>query len=241
MEDENKSSENETAEVSHEEEKSNTQGSSQNKKSGLIYASFAVFTLIILISSLSYYLGSKKITGGVSTEATPTPQSEEFELTPTLQEQGDVVGSITSTPTLNPSSTASPTTTTTSTPTTTATPTLTPTPQADLKVSDYKLSTDPENPTQGIEFTITFSIYNQGNKASGPFWWEWWPTKYSAACRYRIDNLVARGGRVVSCTYKYNGWSTYETKAVADSDNEVSESNETNNSIIRTIRVNDAP
>lgn len=211
-----------------------------SNKSILIFASLAIFTLVILFSSVSYYLGSKKITGGVSIEASPTPQSEELESTPTLQEEGDVMGSITtSTPTSTVFLTLTPTNT--ATPTLTLTPTVTPTPQADLKVSDYKLSTDPGNPTQGVEFTISFSIYNQGNKSSGPFSWEWWPTKYSAACRQRIDNLVARGGRVVSCEYTYGGWSTYETKVVADSENEISESNETNNSIIRIIRVNDAP
>lgn len=105
-------------------------------------------------------------------------------------------------------------------------PTPTTEPQADLYISEYSFDHPPK---MGEAFTVKIGIYNQGNKAAGGFWWEWWAASAVRPCRERIDSLAAHGGRIVTCTYTYGGWSTYTTKAVADVDNEVVESNETNN------------
>ncbi|MFA5985931.1 MAG: CARDB domain-containing protein [Parcubacteria group bacterium] len=111
----------------------------------------------------------------------------------------------------------------------TATKQITPihdTAKADLYINEYKFNHPPKS---GEAFTVSISIYNQGNAASGSFWWEWWPTSFGKACRVKVDNIVAHGGKTVTCTYTYASWSTYETKAVADADNDVAESNESNN------------
>jgi subtilase family serine protease len=104
--------------------------------------------------------------------------------------------------------------------------------KADLYISEYKFN---HPPRMGEAFTVSVSIYNQGDKAADSFWWEWWPTKYDKACREKIDNLVAHGGKVVTCTYTYGGWSTYVTKAVVDADNDVSESEEGNNTYTEDV------
>lgn len=104
--------------------------------------------------------------------------------------------------------------------------------KADLYISSYSFNHTPE---MGEAFTVNITIYNQGDKAAGEFWWEWWPTAYNYACREKITSMAAHGGQVVSCTYTYGGWSTYATKAVADADNNVSESNEDNNSYTQSI------
>lgn len=140
-------------------------------------------------------------------ESSPTP-------TPNLEEE-------TESPSPSPEESPSPT------PSPTPTPESTPEPKADLHISEY--SFDPE-PEKTVEFTVTIGLHNQGDAATGPFWWEWWPTAHSYACRERISGGIAVGGeRIVTCTYTYGGWANYPTKAVADADNEVDESDETNN------------
>ncbi|PJE67606.1 hypothetical protein COU95_01450, partial [Candidatus Shapirobacteria bacterium CG10_big_fil_rev_8_21_14_0_10_40_9] len=112
------------------------------------------------------------------------------------------------------------------------TPTPTPTPMADLYISKYSFDHPPK---QGEAFTITIGITNKGNKDAGSFWWEWKPTWAITACRERIDNLTAGSERTVTCTYTYGGWANYETKAIADADNEIPESDEGNNTYTQNV------
>lgn len=139
------------------------------------------------------------------------------------------------TPEVSPSPTPTPTKKPTPTPTSTPTPIPTPTsvPQADLSISNFAFDHPPK---QGEPFTAQITISNSGDAASGPFWWEWKPTWAITACRERLtDGIAAHGERLVNCTYTYGGWANYETKAIADADNEVSESNETNNTYTQNV------
>jgi len=165
-----------------------------------------------------------EVTPSITLETSPSPS-----LSPTPR--------VTTRPTTTPTPTAEPTLTPapTQTPslTPTLTPTLTPAPQADLYISEYSFDHPPK---QGEAFTVRIGLYNQGNANAGPFWWEWWPTWAAKACRERIsEGIVAHGGRIVTCTYTYGGWANYETKAVVDADNEVPESNETNNTHVENV------
>lgn len=96
----------------------------------------------------------------------------------------------------------------------------------DLYVSSYSFNHDPE---QGEEFTVSITIKNKGNGDADSFHWEWWPTPHGSACRDEIGDLDPGESKTVKCDYTYGGWANYATKAVADADNEVSESNEDNN------------
>jgi hypothetical protein len=98
--------------------------------------------------------------------------------------------------------------------------------KADLYISEYKFNHPPK---EGEPFTISIDFYNKGDVATGSFWWEWWSTYANRVCRAKIDSVGPHGGKVVTCTYTYNSWSTYATKAVADADNDISESDESNN------------
>jgi subtilase family serine protease len=98
--------------------------------------------------------------------------------------------------------------------------------KSDLYVSEYKFNHPPK---EGEPFTISIDFYNKGDVATGSFWWEWWSTHSTRVCRAKIDNVGAHGGKVVTCTYTYNSWANYTTKAVADADNDISESDESNN------------
>lgn len=199
--------------------------SSENKNNkfpvGVLVLVFAVIALFIT-SYLVYFFASRQTS------------QEENDITPTQTEEimDEEVLSITPNQTItpNPINTSTPKLTITLTPTLSPAPTNTPTPQpkADLYISEYSYSPAP-TPVKEEEFTVRIGIYNKGNTPSGAFYWEWWPTHANYACRERIDNIVARGGRIVTCTYTYGGWSNYTVKAVADADDEVDESDETNN------------
>jgi hypothetical protein len=104
--------------------------------------------------------------------------------------------------------------------------------KADLYISDYSFNHPPK---QGEAFTVSITVYNKGDAAAESFWWEWWPTAYGKFCREKIDSLAAHGGRVVTCTYTYGGWANYATKAVADADDDISESDEENNTYTQTV------
>ena len=190
------------------------------KKKLPVIALVIVIAVIILalISYFVYFAASKN-----------TPQEEvEVEITPSISEEiiEEEVLTVTPNETTNPKPTDAFIPTSTTTPISTNTPT--PQPKADLYISEYSYSPAP-TPIKGEEFTVRIGIYNQGSLASGPFYWEWWPTAYNYVCRERIDNIAARGGRIVTCTYTYGGWSNYTVKAVVDADGEVDESDETNN------------
>ena len=185
---------------------------------------FPVKVLVIIIAFLVFALVSYL----VFLDSSKNISQEKVEISPTIFEEIEQNEILTVTPgqTTTPKPTEALLPTSTTAPTSTNTPT--PQPKADLYISEYSYSPAP-TPIKGEEFSVRIGIYNQGNLASGPFYWEWWPTAYNYACRERIDNIAARGGRIVTCTYTYGGWSNYTVKAVVDADGEVDESSETNN------------
>lgn len=195
-----------------------------------------IFLLLIIALGILGLIGMVIFRLGQSSQLTISPTlSPALTISPSPVEEISPSSTPILTPTSRPTSTPTPTSILTSAPTATSIPTPTPTisPQADLYISEYSFNHPPK---QGEAFTVRIGIYNQGNAKADAFWWEWWPTKYAYACRQRIsEGIAAHGGRIVNCTYTYGGWANYETKAVADADNEVAESNETNNTHIENL------
>ena len=109
----------------------------------------------------------------------------------------------------------------------------------DLYVSEFSL--DPATPTQGSPVSVRLGVYNKGTAASGPFTVNWWPGEnYPApACSWEVEGLVARGGRILTCTYEgYPSWyGQINTKTEVDSDGAVAESDEGNNIFLKPISV----
>ena len=101
----------------------------------------------------------------------------------------------------------------------------------DLFVSEFSMN--PETPVQGSPVTVRLGVYNIGTTPSGPFTVQWWPGENyrDLGCSWEVDGLVARGGRILTCTYEgYPSWySNINTKVVVDSDGAVAESDEGNN------------
>jgi hypothetical protein len=176
------------------------------------------------------------------TAATPTPIQT---MTPTDTPTPKPEHTLTSTPTPRtptPTPTIPTPTPTIPTPTPTIptpTPTLTPKPMPDLFVSEFSL--DPPTPIQDHPVSVRLGVYNQGTGSAGAFTVEWWAGEnYPApACTWQVDSLVARGGRILTCTYAgYPSWyPSITTKAVVDSAGQVAESDEGNNTESMAISV----
>ena len=96
----------------------------------------------------------------------------------------------------------------------------------DLKVTEYSFDPIPE---KAIPFTVRIGITNDGNIAAEDFYWEWWGTYANYACREHVASVAPGSTKVVTCDYTYGGWSTYDTKAVVDVDDDIEESDEDNN------------
>jgi subtilase family serine protease len=104
--------------------------------------------------------------------------------------------------------------------------------KADLYVKSYTFS---ENPKMGTEFTVTIVIGNKGLAASGESYWEWWATSSKQGCKKKVGAISAGGTSTVQCDYTYSSWADYTTKAIVDSQNDVDESNESNNIFTKQV------
>ena len=108
----------------------------------------------------------------------------------------------------------------------------------DLYVSEYSWS--PVPPHMGVSFHIRVGIYNQGNAASGAFTVQWWLTTSGSGptCTWNIASMAAHGGRILECDYTPGGWNNaYPSRVVADSGNNVIESNEGNNTWSQALQI----
>ncbi len=171
----------------------------------------------------------------VASPVVTTPIVAPAAISPTVQPVA-----ATATPAPAPSATAA-STATVAPPPPTATRTATPVPPAptavvpkpDLFISEMSL--DPVSPHMGQSVTVKVGVYNQGNAPAGAFKVEWWAASAAKGCDWDVASLVAKGGRILTCTYTYPGWSNYTVRAVADSGASVAESDEANN--VRTLDV----
>ena len=143
-----------------------------------------------------------------------------------------VEGNISSLPEMVPPPSPTPSPTDTPTPTATATIFVG---QPDIYISD--ITYNPASPHQGDLITIKVTTYNKGNTAAGPYMVEWYSSPAMKQCEWAVPGNNANGGKVLTCTYTYNSWSTYTTRAVADTGNTVAESDETNNTLQQALQV----
>lgn len=109
----------------------------------------------------------------------------------------------------------------------------------DLFVSEFSL--DPNPPVQNQPVNVQVGVYNQGNTpASGSFRVQWYGGENFAnpSCEWNRSDLVANGGFILTCTFTYNSWyGNINTKVIVDSNNSISESDESNNTYLQNISV----
>lgn len=119
------------------------------------------------------------------------------------------------------------------------------TPTTEVKLPDLVVSfieLDPSTPIQGDPVDVTVQVYNQGEAQAGSFIVQWWPGEnYSSpACTWNIPSMNASGGRVLHCTYAGypSHYGSINTLAIADVNDDIEESNESNNELRMSISVN---
>jgi hypothetical protein len=172
--------------------------------------------------------------------ATATPTVMPQAASPTAS---PAAATATSTPMPSPTATAAPPTASPTRTPTPAPPTATPvpptptvvTPKPDLFISE--MSIVPASPRMGESVAVRVGVYNQGNAASGAFRVEWWAASAAKGCDWDLTGLVAKGGRILTFTYTYPGWSNYTIRAVADAGASVAESDESNNVATLAVQV----
>ena len=102
----------------------------------------------------------------------------------------------------------------------------------DLIISEFSLN--PATPTMGQNVTVRVGAYNQGNAAAGPFTVRWYglSTFANPSCSWALPSMVAHGGQILTCTYAFPSWYPIDKTTIVriDTDNQVAESNESNNS-----------
>lgn len=109
----------------------------------------------------------------------------------------------------------------------------------DLFVSEFEL--DPEVPIQRKPVKVRIGIYNRGSQAAGSFTVQWWAGKNfpKPEHEWRIDRLSAKGGRILTHTYRgYRSWyGSLTTKVVIDPAGRIKDANREDNVFETNIRV----
>jgi hypothetical protein len=111
--------------------------------------------------------------------------------------------------------------------------------KADLHVEEFVL--DPSTPSTSETVEVRVHVYNSGTAPADAFTVEWWPgERYPVpGCTWRVEGLAANGGRVLTCSgYVYPSWyGSLPTVVKVDSGGEISELNETDNTMTQVIQV----
>lgn len=109
----------------------------------------------------------------------------------------------------------------------------------DLVITSLQFS--PYPPVKDAPVTVTVQTMNKGGAASGPYTVYWYPGENYPApgCTWDVDGSNAGGGRVLTCLYPGypSAYSGIVTKAVIDPSDTVSEINESNNTLKKSIDV----
>jgi hypothetical protein len=105
--------------------------------------------------------------------------------------------------------------------------------EPDLTISEFSIN--PATPTQGENVHVRMRAHNAGTADSGGFKMEWYglSTFASPSCNWNIvGGLVAGGSVLMECDYSFASWYPVNKTTIAyiDTDDQVDESNEGNNS-----------
>ncbi|NPV85493.1 MAG: hypothetical protein HPY45_05740 [Anaerolineae bacterium] len=121
----------------------------------------------------------------------------------------------------------------------TFTPTSPPPALPDLIISDVTWSPDP--PIEDTNTHVKVTVYNQGNATATNFTVRWWglETFANPSCEWNVASLVAHGGYVLECDFTFaSHYAPMNTTAHVDDENNVLESDESNNKFKKLIDVN---
>ena len=105
--------------------------------------------------------------------------------------------------------------------------------EPDLTITEFSLN--PATPVQGENVHVRVRAHNAGMADSGGFKMEWYglSTFSSPSCTWNVNGgLVAGGSVLLECDYSFTSWYPVNKTTIAfiDTDDDVDESNEGNNS-----------
>jgi len=105
----------------------------------------------------------------------------------------------------------------------------------DLQVTDISFS--PSLPVATRVTTVTITVVNNGNTASGPFQVQWTPWLFESPLTKQVDALGA--GATTTVTFDYTFWwaATFDGWATVDSGGWVLETDEFNNTLTKSVLV----
>ena len=102
----------------------------------------------------------------------------------------------------------------------------------DLYVKSYSFDEDPK---QNDELTLQVTIANKGEADAKNFSWEWRPTGDDVECDDTVSKLEVGATKSIECDYIYKESETYDATFTVDSDDDVDESNEDNNTYKKEV------
>ena len=99
----------------------------------------------------------------------------------------------------------------------------------------------PNDPVQGRNETTTIVVHNGGNTAAGPFQLKWVPKPFAPAVTYQFSGLPANTIlRPITFSYTYQQTGTFTSTATVDATKLVKETNENNNTLTKSVKVDPA-
>ncbi len=120
-------------------------------------------------------------------------------------------------------------------------PEPTPVPLPDLVVTELRYQPDPMVIGQDLQVFVT--VRNQGNAPAGTFGVSWLPDPQAhvSACAWTVSGLAPGQSQTLQCVYpkenNYRNPGEAITVAIVDSGRQVTESNENNNELRRTLQI----
>mgnify|MGYP000850282979 FL=1 len=114
-------------------------------------------------------------------------------------------------------------------------PTAEPEPIAEIEITEFKICSSPK---ADVPCQISVSVYNSGNKKTGPYVIQFFQSDSApAGCTWNMNNN-AHGGQTVTCLHTFpSAYSNIRARVVADVGNAVPEEDEDNNTVYKTINV----
>ena len=125
----------------------------------------------------------------------------------------------------------------TNTPAGTITPTST---SATVELVINSITFNPSEPTKDNDVIVEVKIENKGDASASAFLVEWWANVRddpAPAKTWNVSSLSAKSTKVLSYTYSYGSKDTFDTKAYVDSVNSITESDEGNNQLTKSVTV----
>ncbi len=108
-----------------------------------------------------------------------------------------------------------------------------------IVINNFSLS--PSTPVKGEPVEVRIGVYNNGNARAGSYKVEWYPGENypEPACSWNVSGNNVNGGRTLNCTYAGypSRYGSIRAKVVADSDGQVDELNEGDNTRFMQVRV----